>query len=326
MSKFRISTTLFVAAATWLGIVTSVGADPLKTVRIDFASYNPVSLVLKEQGLLEAEFSKDGIAVEWSMSAGSNIAVEGLKNNTVDFGSTAGAAALLARVAGVPIKSIYVFSRPEWTALVIPENSALKSVADLRGKKVAVTKGTDPHIFLLRAMNDAGLVADKDVTLVPMPHADGRAAMLKGEVDAWAGLDPMMAQAELVSHAKLLFRDPYFNTYGVLNVREDFAAQHRDIIERVLKIYDQARVWATQNPDKLRAALVATAKVDDAVAARQLERTDLRNSAIGNAQQRTIKAAGEALQRAGVIAATVDVDKTVSDLIDHSYAVKLSAN
>lgn len=296
----------------------------MSKLRIDYASYNPVSLALKDQGLLEAEFAKDNIAIEWVQSAGSNKALEFLANETLDFGSAAGGAALMARAAGTPIKAVYVFSRPEWTALVVPANSPLKSVADLKGRKVAVTIGTDPHIFLLRALMDAGL-SDKDVTLVPLQHADGRAAMESGQVDAWAGLDPLMAQSELAAHARLLFRDPYLNTYGLLNVREDFMAAHPDLITRVLKVYDRARVWALQNQDALRSDLVKMAKVDDAVAARQLERTDLRNSAVGQAQQRTIQAAGEALQRAGVIPSSVDVAKTVGDLIDRRFAIKTTA-
>jgi sulfonate transport system substrate-binding protein len=313
------------AAVTAVMTSFAVHGEPVTKLRIDYATYNPVSLVLKDQGLMEAEFAKDGIAIEWVMSAGSNKAVEGLGNNTIDFGSTAGAAALLARAAKVPLKSVYVYSRPEWTALVVPENSPLKAVADLKGKKVAVTKGTDPHIFLLRALENAGL-SDKDVTIVPLQHADGRAAMEKGEVDAWSGLDPMMAQAELISKAKLLFRDPYLNTYGVLNVREDFLEAHPDLIERVLRTYEKARQWALQNPEGLRGALSKAAKIDDAVAGRQLERTDLRNSTIGNAQQRTLKAAGEALQRVGIIAADVDVAKTAGDLIDTRFTMKLGAN
>jgi sulfonate transport system substrate-binding protein len=302
-------------------VSTGAGADTLGKIRIDYASYNPVSLVLKDRGTMETEFAKDKIAVEWVPSAGSNGALDALRDNTVDFASAAGGAALLARVAGTPVKAIYVFSRPEWTALVVAENSPLKSVADLKGKKIAVTKQTDPHIFLLRALEDAGLKVS-DVTLVPMPHAAGRVALEKGEVDAWAGLDPLMAQSELTAHSRLLFRDPYLNTYGVLNVREDFMAAHGDIVQRVLKVYDEARVWSLQNPDALRAALVKSAKIDDAVAARQLERTDLHNSAIGQSQQRTVKAAGEALQHIGEIDASVDVQKAVNDLIDRRFATK----
>ncbi|HEX2113886.1 MAG TPA: ABC transporter substrate-binding protein, partial [Alphaproteobacteria bacterium] len=189
----------------------------------------------------------------------------------------------------------------------------------------AVTKGTDPHIFLMRALDGAGL-GEKDVTLVAMPHAEGRVALEKGEVDAWSGLDPMMAQSELVAKSRLLFRDPYLNTYGVLNVREDFMAAHADTIRRVLKVYETARNTAMRSPDVLRAALVKAANIDDAVAARQLERTDLRNSAIGNAQQRTIQAAGEVLQKAGIIAANINVEKTVKDLLDRSFSTNTAAS
>ena len=304
-----------------LTLTTGVRADGVTRIRLDYASYNPVSLVLKNKGLMEAEFAKDNIAIEWVESAGSNIALTNLQKDSLDFGSAAGAAALLARAGGAQIKAIYVFSRPEWTALVVPANSPLQSVADLKGKKIAATKGTDPHVFLLRALDGAGLT-DKDVTVVPLQHADGRIAMQKGDVDAWAGLDPLMAQAEISDHARLLFRDPYLNTYGLLVVREAFMTAHPELVQRVLKVYDAARLWALQNPDALRAAVVQMAKVEDAVAARQLERTDLRNSAIGQAQQRTIQAAGEALQHAGIFPANVDVAATVGALIDRRFVIK----
>src|SRR3954447_665163 len=93
-------------------------ADPLKEIRIDWATYNPVSMILKQKGLLEKEFAKDGISVVWVQSAGSNKALEFLNAGSIDFGSTAGSAALVAKVNGNPIKSVYVYSRPEWTALV----------------------------------------------------------------------------------------------------------------------------------------------------------------------------------------------------------------
>ena len=93
-------------------------ADVPKEIRIDWATYNPVSMILKQKGLLEKEFAKDGISVVWVQSAGSNKALEFLNAGSIDFGSTAGSAALVARINGNPIKSIYVYSRPEWTALV----------------------------------------------------------------------------------------------------------------------------------------------------------------------------------------------------------------
>ena len=88
-----------------------------------------------------------------------------------------------------------------------------------------MTRGTDPHIFLVRALLDAGL-SEKDITPVLLQHADGKTALIRGDVDAWAGLDPMMAQAEVEDGAKLFFRKPDANTWGILNVREQFLKDH----------------------------------------------------------------------------------------------------
>src|SRR5204863_7697828 len=120
-----------------------------REIRIDWATYNPVSMVLKEKQLLEKEFAKDGIAIVWVQTLGSNKALEFLNAGSIDLGSTAGAAALVAKINGNPIKSIYVYSRPEWTALVTRKDSRIASVAELKGKRVAVTRGTDPHICLV---------------------------------------------------------------------------------------------------------------------------------------------------------------------------------
>src|SRR3977135_2939641 len=108
-------------------------------------------MVLKEQGLLEKEFAKDGISIRWVQTLGSNKALEFLNAGSIDFGSTAASAALLAKINGNPIKSIYVYSRPEWTALVSRKDTALAKIADLKGKRVAVTRGTRPQTMLVCA-------------------------------------------------------------------------------------------------------------------------------------------------------------------------------
>jgi len=294
-------------------------------IRIDWATYNPVSLVLKDQGLLEKEFAADKIGVRWVMSAGSNKALEFLNAGSLDFGSTAGAAALIAKINSNPIKTIYVYSRPEWTALVTKGDSPIKTVADLKGKRVAVTRGTDPHIFLVRALAGAGLTT-KDITMVLLQHQDGKLALERGDVQAWAGLDPLMAAAEVEGGARLFYRKPEANTWGVLNVREDFAKENPEIVRRTLKVYEEARKWALANPDKLRALMVGVTKLSDAVIAKQLnERTDLSSGQIGPAQADSIIAAGKALQEAGVIAADVDVVKVTNGMIDPSFIRAASA-
>lgn len=201
------------------------------------------------------------------------------------------------------------------------KDSPIANVADLKGQSVAVTRGTDPHIFLVRALADAGL-SEKDVTLVLLQHADGKLALLRGDVQAWAGLDPMMASAEVEEGAKLFYRNPAANTWGVLNTSETFAAENPEIVARVLAQYEKARAWALENPQGLQDLLVAATKLPAPVIAKQLqERTDLSHSSIGAAQAETILAAGLALQEAGVIKPDVDVAATVDALIDDRFPV-----
>jgi len=291
-------------------------AETLREIRIDWATYNPVSLILKQKGLLEKEFAKDGVSIVWVQSAGSNKALEFLNAGSIDFGSTAGSAALVARINGNPIKSIYVYSRPEWTALVTAKDSKIATVADLKGKRVAVTRGTDPHIFLVRALLDAGL-SEKDITPVLLQHADGKTALIRGDVDAWAGLDPMMAQAEVEDGARLFFRNPAANTWGILNVREQFLRDYPDVVRRVLATYEEARKYSLANYDDLKQVFVNVTKLPETVVDKQLrERTDLTFSRIGAPQRESILAAGLALQQAGVIDARTDVRATVDALID----------
>jgi sulfonate transport system substrate-binding protein len=315
---FRVSRRALAAIVAVSALMPGVAfaADALKEIHIDWATYNPVSMILKQKGLLEKEFAKDGIGVVWVQSAGSNKALEYLNAGSIDFGSTAGSAALVAKINGNPIKSIYVFSRPEWTALVTTKDSKIAGVADLKGKRVAVTRGTDPHIFLVRALLDAGL-SEKDITPVLLQHADGKTALIRGDVDAWAGLDPMMAQAELEDGAKLFFRKPDANTWGILNVREAFLKEHPDIVRRVLAAYEEARKYSVANYDDLKKTMIVATRLPEAVVDKQLkERTELTHSRIGAPQRQSILAAGLALQQAGVIDAKVDVKATLDALID----------
>src|SRR6202790_1532763 len=260
-------------------------ADQPKEIRIDWATYNPVSLLLKNKGLLEKEFAKDGIAVRWVQTNSSANALQFLNAGSIDFGSTAGSAALVARINGNPIKSVYVYSRPEWTALVTTRDSKINKVADLKGKKVAMVRGTDPHIFLVRALLSAGLT-EKDITpVLVQQHADGGTALLRGEVDAWAGLDPMMAQHEIEDGARLFYRNPAANTWGILNAREAFLKEQPDITRRVLAVYDDARKYALGHYDELKRDFVTVTKLPENVVDKQLkERTELTHSKIGAPQ------------------------------------------
>lgn len=285
-----ITRTLAIALAALITVTACSGssestASP-SVLRLDYAYWNPLSLVVRDQQCLETGL--DGVAVEWVLSAGSNKSNENLNARAIDIGSTAGVAALVARANGASLKTIGVFSQPEWAAVVVPNGSAITSVADLQGSKIAATKGTDPYFFLLQALNEAGL-SETDVEIINLQHADGQAALARGDVDAWAGLDPIMAASEVNDGVQLLYRNIDFNSYGVLNVREDFLQDSPDLVEEVLNCYQTAREWILENPDEAAALLAQEASLSEDVARTVLlERTNIDVSLVPGADQRAV--------------------------------------
>jgi sulfonate transport system substrate-binding protein len=313
-----------VAAPVALSAPTLVRAAPLKELRLDYAYYSPTSLVLRRFGWLEEAFKGEGVSVKWVFSAGSNRALEYLNGNSIDIGSSAGLAALLAKANGNPITAPYIFSRPEWTALVVPKDSPIKSLADLKGKKVAATKGTDPYLFLLRALKTAGLKRS-DIEHVALQHADGRAALEQGRVDAWVGLDPIMAASELDAGSRLLYRNVAFNTYGFLNVREAFLAEQPQAVRRVIEAYERARAWAKANLSETARIVSEEAKVSLQVALLQVKlRTDLSNAQPSQEHIKALQAAAPLLLEESLVRPGTDLNKAIAGLVNTQFAAALT--
>ncbi|WP_036045482.1 aliphatic sulfonate ABC transporter substrate-binding protein [Paraburkholderia mimosarum] len=306
-------------AALWLlaavAAPTGAAAAAPAELKIDYAYYSPESLVIKRNGWLEQEFAPDHTQVRWVLSLGSNRALEYLNSGAIDIGSTAGLAAVLGKANGNPIKTVYIFSRPEWTALVVRKDSPLKSLADLKGKKIAATKGTDPYLFTLRALHTVGLTKD-DVEIVNLQHPDGRTALVNGQVDAWAGLDPHMAAAEVDNGARLLYRNVNFNTWGFLNVRDAFLKQYPDTVTRVLKVYEHAREWIGAHPEEAAQIVSEDSKVSLAVARLQLSRNDFSHPRPGAEQIKALEAAAPILVQEQLVKPGTDLNQVIESLID----------
>lgn len=317
---FKTLKRLTLAAA---GVLLATGithaADKPAEIRLDYAYYSPPSLVLKKFGWLEEDLESDGVPVKWVLSQGSNRALEFLNSSSVDFGSTAGLAAVLSKANGNPIKSVYVFSRPEWTALLVPKDSPIQSVKDLKGKKVAATKGTDPFLFLLRSLQQEGL-SKSDVEILALQHADGRAALEQGRVDAWSGLDPLMAGSEVQAGSRLLYRNVAFNTYGFLNTTERFATQYPDYVKRVIAAYEKARQWIVANPDDTAKLISEEAKLPIEVAKLQLSRNDFSTPVPGAQHIEALKAAAPILVEEDLVRKGTDVAAVIDALVEPTYA------
>lgn len=273
-ARKKLTPALAAAAATTLLATTACGGDDQpETLNIDFATYNPLSLVILENGWLEEELAAHDVEVEWTQSHGSNRANENLRAGNIDVGSTAGAAALLNRSVGADIHTILIESQPEWAAMVASEDSGIESAEDLEGATVAATLATDPFFFFARTLDEHGISLD-DVEVQNLQHADGRQALATGEVDAWAGLDPIMASAEF-DDAELIYRNVDFNTYSVINATADFLDEQPEIAQIVVDVYEQARQWAQENPEETVEILAEYGGLDTEVAERVLqERVD----------------------------------------------------
>ena len=257
-------------------------------IRLDYAFWNPSSLVIRDQGWLEEEFSAEGAEIEWVWSAGSNKANEWLRSDVVDIGSTAGSAALLARTNGSDIHTIYLFSQPEWAALVVAGRIGDHHNRGLGGQE---GRGDQGHRSLLLPAPVAGFgwTVGTDVEVVNLQHADGRVALINGDVDAWAGLDPYMAQTELEEGSTLFYRNIDFNTWGYLNIRANFLNDHPAVVTRILEQYERARAWILENPDEASAILAKEAELTEEVANVVLQdRTNLEIEPIPGDVQRAV--------------------------------------
>jgi sulfonate transport system substrate-binding protein len=329
--KTKLVAVLALAATVLSGCVSGEGertagapGDSVKgqVLNIDYATYNPLSLVIKKQGWLEGQ----GVTVNWVKSAGSNKANEALRAGAIDVGSTAGSAALLARSNGSPIKVIAIYSQPEWAALVAPKGSDITTVEQLRGKNVAATKGTDPYFFLLQALQAHGLSA-KDVTVQNLQHADGWAALQNGSVDAWAGLDPIMAGAEQ-SGAKLFYRDVNLNSYGFLDAREDFLKGKPQLARLVVDAYAAAAKWAGEHPDETAQILADEAGLDPAVANKVIrERSHLDVDQVpGPAQLAVLGKIGPIFVDSGDVPSQKQVDDALGSIVDDTFVKQANAD
>ncbi|MDD0845055.1 sulfonate ABC transporter substrate-binding protein [Pseudomonas sp. Gutcm_11s] len=196
----RRSLVALFAAAISFGAITQAQAE---TLRIGYQKYGTLVL-LKAKGTLEKRLAEQGVEVKWTEFPGGPQLLEGLNVGSVDFGVTGETPPVFAQAAGADL--LYVAHEPPaptGEAILVPKDSSIKNVAELKGKKVALNKGSNVHYLLVRALEDAGLKYS-DIQPVYLPPADARAAFERGSVDAWVIWDPFQSAAEHQLQARSL--------------------------------------------------------------------------------------------------------------------------
>ena len=179
----------------------SYGQD--KIVRIGFQKYGKLVL-LKSKGTLEGKLKAAGYQVVWTEFPSGPPLLEALNVGAIDFGNTGEAPPIFAQAAGAPIQYVaYEPPAPKGEAILVPKDSKLNTVADLKGKKVALNKGSNVHYLLVKALEKTG-VNYSEIEPVFLAPADARAAFERGAVDAWVIWDPFQAAAEAATGARTL--------------------------------------------------------------------------------------------------------------------------
>ncbi|AKU20593.1 sulfonate ABC transporter substrate-binding protein [Massilia sp. NR 4-1] len=242
-----------------------VRAQGRPVLRIGLQKYGTLTL-LKGRGTLERRLAARGIDVKWTEFPAGPVLLEGLNVGSIDFGTVGEAPPIFAQAAGADL--VYVGNEPPSPtseAIVVPKNSTLRGVADLKGKKVALNKGSNVHYLLLKALEKAGL-AYRDIEPVFLPPADARAAFERGSVDAWAIWDPFLAAAEKQLGARVLAdgRGIVSNHQFYLASRS-YAQKNPEIVGIVIDELAAVDEWGKRNQKEVAAILAQQTGLDTSV-------------------------------------------------------------
>ena len=243
----RRSLVALFAAAISFGAITQAQAE---TLRIGYQKYGTLVL-LKANGALEKRLAAKGIDVKWTEFPGGPQLLEGLNVGSVDFGTTGETPPVFAQAAGADL--LYVaFEPPAPTseAILVPKDSPIKSVAELKGKKVVLNKGSNVHYLLVRALEEAGLKYS-DIQPVYLPPADARAAFERGSVDAWVIWDPFQAAAEQQLQARTLIDGTgLVSNHQFYLATRPYAEKHPEVIEALVEEIRGIGEWVKANNDQ----------------------------------------------------------------------------
>lgn len=238
--------TLAAVVAVALGLAASIDAATAqdKVLRIGFQKYGKLVL-LKSKGSLEPKLKPLGYSVVWTEFPSGPPLLEAINVGAIDFGNTGEAPPIFAQAAGAPIRYVaYEPPAPKGEAILVPKNSPLKSVAELKGKTVALNKGSNVHYLLVKALEKAG-VKYSEITPAFLAPADARAAFERGSVDAWAIWDPYQASAEVALEARVLAdgTDTVANTQYYLSSQKFLEADPK-VLDALLDSLREVDAWA----------------------------------------------------------------------------------
>src|SRR5512133_573005 len=229
--------------------------------------------ILKARGTLEKRLAPLGVSVTWTEFVAGPVQLEALNVGSIDFGDVGEAPPIFAQAAGAPL--VYAGAtvpRPQLEAIIVPKGSSIKTVADLKGKKIAFNKGSNVQYFLVKLLEKHGLKYG-DVQSIFLPPPDARAAFQKGAVDAWIIWDPFLASAQKTLDAQILAdAKGIVNNRGYYFTSRDFATKNTDVLKIAIEEINAIDSWIANNKPAAATELAGVLGLDKSVTELYLSR------------------------------------------------------
>lgn len=236
--------------------------NPSKTTEVRFG-YQKSAILYKAKGVLENRLSPDGVSVKWiEFPAGPQL-LEAMNVGSIDFGHTGELPPIFAQAAGSSLTYVAgIQSSPAGSAVLVPKDSPIQSIADLKGKKIAFQKGSSAHYLLVQILEKAGLQYS-DIQPVYLPPADARAAFIKKGIDAWVIWDPFYAAAQNGTNARVLIDGQGITKQGgyYLATRK-FVTENPGIVKAILEEIKKVDEWSDKNRDAVAETLAPVLGID----------------------------------------------------------------
>ncbi|MDM9384100.1 sulfonate ABC transporter substrate-binding protein [Chlorogloeopsis sp. ULAP01] len=238
-------------------------ASEFKTTTVNMG-YQSSGDIVRLKGVLEKRLTPLGVKVDWAQFPAGPQLMEAMNVGKVDMGSVGETPPIFAQVAGTSL--VYVARRKpstgEGSGIIVRQDSSIRSLTDLKGKKVVFQKGSASHYLLIKALEEAGLKYS-DIQPVSMPPSEARAAFIQGKIDAWVTWDPHLALAQKTVNARILRDASGIATQGGFYMAaRTFATENPELVRIILEEIDKLGQWAENNTNEVAKLLTPELKVE----------------------------------------------------------------
>jgi sulfonate transport system substrate-binding protein len=263
---------------------------------------------VRQRHTVEDAFKPLGIEVKWIDFQFGPPLLEAINVGSVDFGFVGDSPPIFAQAGGARIRYVAaVKSDGNTQAIIVPQDSPIKTLADLKGKRIAFGKGSSAHNLLVAALEKAGL-GWSDITPAPLAPADATAAFIKGSVDAWSIWDPYLALAELKEKARVIAFDKDVHKPNAFYIAgSDFVEKYPSLVARLNAVFASEGRWADTHHEEVAKAQADATGVDIEAIRRFVDRSNFRVVPVDNDTVRSQQVVADRFARLGLITKPVNV-------------------